>query len=738
MSLTDSSRQQFEDQLNAIATELVMASPASADGLVPIYALVNELEPICEDDPTLCEAIGWVKECLDYLLDAALPFDSDTLAYLGEFSTWAQTAIFAIKEGKEPQNFRRLRDGEALDQAPTVGNVESISGESTSSAPPTAEDEVAKVAAETDVLIELNLEEDRELLAEFYTEATDHLEQIEAALLVLETNPTDENSLASLFRSFHTIKGVAGFLHLVPVNRLAHDVESLMDHARNGKFVINTRMITVILQSRDTISKLVDQINHTLETSEQPSTLIPVSALIVEVRNLAQAALAGEDAPPAVAVETPPAETPVAAPKEASPVPAPSAIPPAAQEAKAESTTNSRGPATIRVNTVKLDNLMDTVGELVITQSQLAESARTDTSENTVLQRNLSQLSRITKELQHTSMALRMIPVKQTFQRVGRMVRDLSESCGKKVHFDVHGEDTELDRNVVEQIGDPLVHMVRNSLDHGIECSEDRVAAGKSDYGTVTLKAYHLGSNIVIELADDGRGLPKEKILKKAVEKGVIAPGVELPDNEIYSLIFAPGFSTADQVTDISGRGVGMDVVKKNIEKLRGMVEIESNPGQGTTFKIKLPLTMAIIDGLVVRVGEDKFILPTTSVKVALRPTKDQLSKIQGKMEVLELRGKSVPIVRLYEAFHIDSRVRKAEEGIVVIIETMGQPFGLLVDDMVSKQEVVIKNLGSMIQGVKGVAGGAILGDGSIALILDPGSLTNRNQRATLSAESAA
>jgi two-component system chemotaxis sensor kinase CheA len=366
---------------------------------------------------------------------------------------------------------------------------------------------------------------------------------------------------------------------------------------------------------------------------------------------------------------------------------------------------------------------MDVVGELVIVQSQIMESARAQGMDGSPLHRNVSQLSRITKELQHTAMALRMIPIKPTFQKMERLARDLARSCVKKVIFSTSGEDTELDRTVVEEIADPLVHMVRNAMDHGLEPAEERVAAGKPEHGTVHLTAYHQGSNIVIELRDDGRGINPDKIYKKAVEKGVIAPNASLSREEIFALIFAPGFSTAEKVTAVSGRGVGMDVVKRNIEKLRGKIEIESEVGKGSVFKIKLPLTMAIIDGLVVRVGQDRFILPTTSVQMALRPAPETISTVHGTGEVMELRGRILPLHRLHRRFNIPADAEKPWDGIVVIIEHSGRTSALLVDEMISKQEVVIKNLGAFMQGLPGVAGGAILGDGNIALILDPASI---------------
>jgi two-component system chemotaxis sensor kinase CheA len=398
---------------------------------------------------------------------------------------------------------------------------------------------------------------------------------------------------------------------------------------------------------------------------------------------------------------------------------------PAAKTAAAAEKSGASGTsgATVRVNTEKLDSLMDVVGELVIVQSQIMESARSIAVAGSPLHRNVAQLSRITKELQHTSMALRMIPIKQTFQKMERLARDLARRCVKKVQFATAGEDTELDRTVVEEIADPLVHMVRNSMDHGLESPAERIAAGKSETGTVHLSAYHQGSNIVIELRDDGRGIDPDKIYRLAVKKGVISPNAVLSREEILALIFAPGFSTAEKVTAVSGRGVGMDVVKRNIDRLRGKIEIDSAVGRGSTFKIKLPLTMAIIDGLVVRVGTDKFILPATSVLMALRPTREAISTINGTGEVMELRGKIMPLHRLHRRFGIPADSEKPWEGIVVIIEHSGKTSALLVDEMVSKQEVVIKNLGSYLHGLSGVSGGAILGDGNIALILDPAAI---------------
>ncbi len=593
-------------------------------------------------------------------------------------------------------------------------------------------------SAAADLMLDLNLGENRELLTEFYAEAVDHLQQIEAALLALDQQPENPEALAAIFRSFHTIKGNAGFLGLVPMHMLAHEVESLLDLARNFKLRLTAPIITEILRSRDALQAMTQQVSAALEQGRLPDQIIPVSHLIAAVKVLA----AGGNAESSVAapqVAAPKAATPERAPSPtassdepelAQIVPLPGAPVatgpiPAAKKAAAGPAAKATGSATVRVNTEKLDSLMDVVGELVIVQSQLIESSRQSSSDNPTLQRNVAQLSRITKELQSTAMSLRMIPIKPTFQKMERLARDLARDFDKKVAFITSGEDTELDRTVVEEIGDPLVHMVRNALDHGLEPTADRIKAGKSEQGELHLRAYHQGSNIVIELQDDGRGIDPDRIYRKAVEKGVISPGAQMSRDEILALIFAPGFSTAEKVTSVSGRGVGMDVVKRNIEKLRGKIEISSEIGRGSVFKIKLPLTMAIIDGLVVRVGEDRFILPSTSVQMALRPTREAISTVHGHGEVLELRGRFVPIHRLNRRFGIPGDAANPWEGIVVIVESSGKTSALLVDEMVSKQEVVIKNLGAFMQNLPGVAGGAILGDGNIALILDPGSLLN-------------
>ena len=339
------------------------------------------------------------------------------------------------------------------------------------------------------------------------------------------------------------------------------------------------------------------------------------------------------------------------------------------------------------------------------------------------LARSLGQLRGISTELQRTALSLRMVPVRGTFQKMARLVRDLSGQVGKEIRLVLEGEETEVDRTLVEELGDPLVHMIRNAADHGIESPADRVAAGKEPSGTITLRAFHKGGMVFLQIQDDGRGLSVSRIRGKAIERGLISAQESLTDREVLDLIFAPGFSLASKVTDLSGRGVGMDVVRRNIERLRGTIEIDSIEGRGTTFTIGLPLTLAIIEGLLVQVGDQRFVVPTLSVRESFRPLPSMLSVVQGRGEMVSVRGTLVPLLRLANHLHIPDAVTDPTEGIVMVLEAGQDCRCVLVDALVGKQEVVIKSLGETFQDQQEFAGAAILGDGRVGLILDTTSL---------------
>jgi two-component system chemotaxis sensor kinase CheA len=373
----------------------------------------------------------------------------------------------------------------------------------------------------------------------------------------------------------------------------------------------------------------------------------------------------------------------------------------------------------VRVDTGKLDYLVDMAGEMVIAESLVRHDPDLAALKNPRLQRHIAQLTRITTELQKTAMAMRLVPIGPLFRRMDRLVRDLSRHLGKPVEMATEGVEIELDRTIVEELSDPLMHMVRNAMDHGVEAPAERIKAGKPPTARLLLKAQHQAGYVVIEISDDGKGLDRDRIAAKAVERGLIVPGHTLSDHEVYNLIFEPGFSTAAAVTNVSGRGVGLDVVRKHVEKLRGRIEIRSTHGQGSSFLLKLPLTLAIIDGLVVGVGEERYVVPIFPVREIFRPSADTLWTVQGRAEMALVRGSLLPVIRLHRRFHVKPKSEDPTKGALIVADIEGVRFGLLVDELIGKQEVVIKSLGEVFRDVPGVAGGAILGDGRVGLILD-------------------
>lgn len=590
-------------------------------------------------------------------------------------------------------------------------------------------------------------EAEHEFLKGFVEEAAEHIEAVEAAVLEVERETEDVSKIDDLFRPFHTIKGAAGFLNLRDINRLTHEVETLLDQCRKGQRAVTSGIIDVIFDAVDILkiqfSSIATYLNApTGEEVPQP----PVSEMIGKLREM----IAGKGDPPgrepaagnssnrvgenlveqgAVTKEAvdyaltiqekghPEQKigeilvgTKTVTPKQVS-----QAL--RAQKAPAAKTTSgSIADQSIRIDTAKLDALVDMVGELVIAQTLVATQASEVADSG--LNKQISQVEKIVRNVQDTAMAMRMIPIGATFQKMARLVRDVARKSGKKVELILSGEDTELDKTVIQQIGDPLVHMIRNAVDHGVESPQDRLAAGKTETGEVRLSAKHQGGKIVIEIADDGKGLDPAKLIAKGIERGVIQPDEELSDSQAYQLIFAPGFSMAAQVSDISGRGVGMDVVRRNIQQLRGTVEIESTLGRGSTFRICLPLTLAIIDGMVVRVGQERFIIPMIAIEQSLRPTPEQITSVQQRGEVLQIRGKMIPLVPLGQIFGMSPKLDPCET-IVVIAHVDTRQIGVVVDELIGQQQVVIKTLGDYFAGVHGISGGAVLGDGRVGLILD-------------------
>jgi two-component system, chemotaxis family, sensor kinase CheA len=595
---------------------------------------------------------------------------------------------------------------------------------------------------------------DPELLGDFILESREHLTSIELQLLALDQDCGNTEAIHAIFRGFHTIKGMAGFLDLDAIRDVAHEVETVLDLARNLTLTVTPAVIDRVLESKDYLNRCVTELEDALR-SGKTATTPDSSALLASIRALASGGKSKPETAPekidtaekadpvaeglrTVAANSPAAdeatENTAALNAEAgnatagdvagdtasseAPVEAPSGAA-ASVEAAKPAEAKSSGARAIKVDTAKLDYLVDMVGEMVIAQSLVRHDPDLSVGLKPRLARNLSQLARITDEVQRTAMSMRMIPIGQMFQKTARLVRDLSRKAHKQVELELAGEDTELDRNIVEELADPLMHMVRNAIDHGIESPEDRAKAGKPAAARVTLKAAHQAGSIVIHVSDDGRGLDRAKILRKARERNLIEAEARPTESEIFNLIFHPGFSTADKITDVSGRGVGMDVVRKHVQKLRGRIEVSSEPGRGTTFLLKLPLTLAIIDGLVVGVGEQRYIVPLFAVREMLKPDEDSISTVQGRREMATVRGSLLPVVRLHEKFAVKPRFVKPWESLLIVSESAGKHFCLMVDELIGKQEVVIKSLGETMRNIAGVAGGAILGDGRVGLILD-------------------
>lgn len=687
-----------------------------------------------------------------------------------------------------------------------------------------------------------------QFLDTFYEESFEGLDIMESGLLDLTPGAADPESINTIFRAAHSIKGGSGTFGLNAVADFTHVLETLLDEMREGKRDVTQDAVDLMLSSVDVLREMLSALRDDAELdSERISTVhgqleqmltggaseavvpgeeaaveanveAPVSTgsdkwvinfapfeslfrtgndpvrIIRELDDLGTitveadvsglpefdlldpeechlswkielegdateeqiqdvfswvedecelsiekvSAAPGAEEVSVEAVSSEPApidaviaeESPAAAPQEtlapaATAAPAP-VVEPAAPAARA---ADKKPPAkkaasgesgSIRVGIDKVDALINMMGELVITQSmlnQLGEDFSMDRVQK--LQEGLAELERHTRELQENVMRIRMLPISFSFNRFPRLVHDLSSKLNKKIELKVSGENTELDKTVMEKIGDPLVHLVRNSLDHGIESPEERVAKGKPETGVLHLNAYHQGGNIVIEITDDGAGLNAEKILSKAVEKGLVNPGDDLPPEKIYDLIFQPGFSTAEQVSDVSGRGVGMDVVRRNIGDLGGAVEVVSEPGVGSTFTIRLPMTLAILDGQLVRLGDETYVVPLVSIIESLQINMENVNSIAGGAELYKLRDEYLPIIRLHEVFNVDPENHELDGGLLVVVEGDGLQAGIFVDDLLGQQQVVIKSLESNFKKVDGLSGATILGDGTVALILD-------------------
>ncbi len=615
----------------------------------------------------------------------------------------------------------------------------------------------------------------------FFDESQEHLDEMEHLLLELDTENPDAEELNSIFRAAHSIKGGSGIFGFDALGSVTHIMESLLDSVRQGKLIINLAMVDLFLCSVDVLKGILDSYKSGSEIDwpsankicERLEAVTQRKETVVEPKLegfgfLNESAIEVEDGfgffgdPIAPSQEeaygffddkesakAPKASKKTSAKKAVTEAPAvvhelepvvSAAAPieePISKPYIADTTTNQSNltakpkvaesaaseNSSIRVDVTKVDQLINLVGEIVITQSMLNLIGQSiDGSLGEKFQSVAAELERNTREIQEAVMSIRMLPVSFVFNRFPRVVRDLSAKLGKHIDLIIEGGDTELDKGLTEKLVDPLTHLVRNSIDHGIESAEVRANRNKNPTGTVILKAAQQGGNILIEISDDGGGLNREKILAKAREKNI--PVNDNPsDAEVWQLIFAPGFSTADQVTDVSGRGVGLDVVKRNVQSLGGRIDIDSREGKGATFTIRLPLTLAIVDGMCVSVSDQTFIIPLVNIVESMQPHEKDIKTLAADDQLLLVRDQYWPILPLYTAMQLEPQFTKAHQGIVVLIEANKKRFALFVDALVGQQQVVIKSLEQHYKRVQGVAGATIMGDGSVALILDVESL---------------
>ncbi len=573
---------------------------------------------------------------------------------------------------------------------------------------------------------ELKLVITPEMQKRFTQESHELCEEAELMLLAFERVPDNLELAANAFRALHSIKGNAGFFGFAELEKVSHAAETILDSLRCGAKKPDKNIMSAILSAIDFIrngaKKVADGLRiDAAETSRLTEVLNSISGESLgsgpnqsrpEGQDSSSTGIAGESSKQS----------------EAQAKTSDSQSSDGAQKTVSAATSQQY----IRIDTEKLDMLLDLVGEMVIAESMVANSPDLRGLQLEKFDKAIHHLNKITRDIQETALAMRMIPLSSTFHKMERLVRDLSNKFNKKIKLEIAGEETEVDKTIIEQISDPLVHIIRNSMDHGLESNEERIAAGKPPVGTVRLEAKHSAGEVWIIIEDDGRGLNREKIIKKAIENSLIrGDGSDMKDEEVWKLIFEPGFSTAEKVSNISGRGVGMDVVKRNIEKLRGRVDIRTQKNAGTMIILRIPLTLAIIDGMEIQVGRARYIIPISSIRQSFKTTPDKITHTPDGTEVVNVRGELLPVIRLHKMYNINSLYTKLEEGLLIIVENNEKKCCLFVDELIGQQQIVIKGLSNYLGHVRGVSGCAIMGDGEISLILDIGDLINSVEMVT-------
>ncbi len=715
--------------LEGLALETVMLDPADIPALGRVLNSIEQLMDMIDKgggDPPIQPVLQRLKDYLEQMVMGAVA----DLAPVER--AVAKLQEICLKRARSERVEAVLAEALAL-FGKTEGPVPVAGGP-----PPDSATEGPGTSAGADTKTAIS-DEDQAIILDFAAESLENLSAIEISVMDLEQDPADSEIINAIFRPFHTIKGVSGFLNFTRINHLSHSVENLLDKARNHQLPVTEELIDIVLDSVDVLRRMIQDVQASFVETAPEAGGIDIRPFMDRVEAYVaghagdrkklgellvdRGIVAADDVQNALKLQERDKRRRLGEilveDKKAGSKEVVSAL-------REQRRYGPQGLLHVKVDTDKLDNIVDMVGELAIAQSMLRQNPLVQSTADRRLFQIVNQLNVITSSLQKTAMSLRMVPISQSFQKMLRLVRDLAKKAGKEVELRMTGEETEIDRNMVEEIYEPMVHMIRNAIDHGLELPEERTANRKPPRGTIYLKAYHKGGDIVIEIADDGRGLNKEKIRQKAIANGLIQENENLSDEAIENLIFQPGFSTADRITDISGRGVGTDVVKSKIEKLRGRVEVKSTQGQGTRFFMRLPLTLAIVDGIIVKVGPDRFVLPTLSVQEFYKPRESEYLTVRGKGEMIKVRQDLIPLVRLDHWANGNGHSNPSAETreppwkkLVVVVEHQGKRKCLLVDELVGQEEVVIKSLGQWLRKVKGIAGGAILGDGRVGLIID-------------------
>lgn len=651
----------------------------------------------------------------DYIQENKSNLQADLLL---EFKDWFEQTIIAVKNKTNfPESDNLLTALQDISDSEANVTVRTESKDTFNEKTDEEHDEFLEFLVPVTI-------EDPEITAVFISETIELFEVSDENLMILEKDPENEEAIASIFQAFHTIKGTTSFLGLTPLSELAHKAEKLLDEVRKKRLSFEGIVVDTTFNAFDLIKNMIKDLEEALSEGKQ---FVPGPGLPPVLAQLKRA-MAGEQRPDGKKDKKPELVV-VDDRKAAKKISEPclhgeesSGTKKASSGAGENSSANFSKSVkkTMKIDADRIDLLLETIGELVIVESIVSREAAMHHNELRDMERNLAQLSKITRSLQDMGMYMRLIPIDTTFRKMSGLVRDLCKKTGKKIELIMEGKDTELDKSMVEKLGDPLVHMIRNAVDHGIEdTAEQRITAGKDPVGKIILKAYHQGGNIHIDLQDDGRGLDKEIIAAKAIDRGIISSTENMSDEDIFALIFESGFSTAKKVTDVSGRGVGMDVVKNNIESVRGNVRITSVPGEGSIFTLVLPLTMAIIDGMILRVGSERYILPLLSIIESFQPSKAMISTISEKGEIVPFRNRLLPLFRLAKLYDIDDAQADATKALVVVIEDTGRQIALLVDELLGQNQAVIKNLGEGIGIVEGIAGASIMPDGKPGLIID-------------------